>query len=152
MKATAINDVTLAIVAAIDAAVTYPVFDGPPSKLPSGVNQYQFLAIGVEVLDDQSQPANAAEMSQAWVGLGEPARYEDLVIHCVAVGRADSIANARALAMAILQDVDTNMPKHPTPESYNALISAVTAVRPHNLPGGAIVHIQFTVSASARLV
>jgi len=152
MKATAIDDVTLAIFAAIDAAVTYPVFDGPPSKLPSGTGQYKWLAIGVDVLDDQSGPATAAIMDQTWASLGEISRAEQMQIHCVAVGRGTSIANARALAMAVIQDVGTYLPKHPTPESYNALISTVSAVKPHNMAGGALVHIEFTISASARLV
>jgi hypothetical protein len=152
MKVTAIDEVTLAVVTAIRAGVTYPVFDGPPSKLPSGPKQYKWLAIGVDVLNDQSGPATAAVMDQVWSGLGEPSRAEEMHIHCVAVGRADSIANARALAMAVIQDVGTYLPKHPTPESYNALISAVSAVRPHNMAGGALVHVEFTISASARLV
>jgi hypothetical protein len=152
MKITAINDVTLAIVAAIDAGVAYPVFDGPPSKLPSGTGQYQWLVIGADVLDDQSGPATASVMDQEWSSLGEVSRAEEMRIHCVAVGRANSIANARALAMTVIQDVGTFLPRHPTQETYNALISTVSAVRPHNVAGGALVHIEFTISASARLV
>ena len=152
MIVTAIDAVTLAIIAAIDAAVAYPVFDGPPSKLPRGTDQYKWLAIGVDVLDDQAGPATAAVMTQVWSGLGEVSRAETMDIHCVAVGRGTSIASARALAMAVIQDVGQYLPKHPTPESYNALISTVSAVKPHNMAGGALVHIEFTISASARLV
>ena len=150
MKATSVNDVILALVASLQAAVSYPVYDGPPSKKPlRGVNQY--VAIGVEDLDDQASPTTSALMDQTYSGLGQKAREETLHINCAAYGSASTVTQARALAVAALQDVDTYLGVHPTSETYNALVSAISAIRSHNLPGGAIVHIQFTVSATARL-
>lgn len=151
MKASLIDDISLAIWSAIKSAVAYPVFDGPPSKLPDR-GSAQYLVIGAETLDDIQQMTPAADMTQEWIGLGEKARREELVIHCVAVARSRTIAGARAIGMAMIQDADSHIPLHPTPESFNALINGVTALRAANMPGGAIVHVEFTISASARLV
>jgi hypothetical protein len=150
MKASVINDVIVAVVTALDSAVSYQVFDGPPSKRPvRGTAQY--LVIGAEALDDEQGAESAASMEQTWQGLGEIMRMEELDILCVAVGRASSIAQARSLAMGIIEDVMTNLPRHPTNESFNCLISSVGSVKVNNTAGGAVVHVEFTISASARL-
>lgn len=151
MKASVISDVIVAVVAALDAAVSYPVFDGPPSRRPAR-GTTQFLVIGAETLDDDQGEVSAAVMDQVWRGLGEVARDETLEIYCVAVGRASTIAQARLLAMGIIQDVTTNLPKNPTAETYNALISNVGALKVNNTAGGAVVQIEFVISATARLV
>jgi hypothetical protein len=149
-KVTAIDDVILAVVAALKAAVTYPVFDGPPSKLPDrGVDR--FVAIGADDINDQTKPANSAKMQQQWYGLGQVARLEDLQIDCVAVGRAKSIASARSIANVVVKDVGTNLGKHLTAETYGAMVGDVGEVRSHNTTGGAVVQILFTITASARL-
>lgn len=149
-KVTAIDDVIVAVVAALKAAVAYPVYDGPPSKLPTrGADR--FVAIGADDINDQTQPAKSAEMSQQWYGLGQVARLEDLHIDCVAVGRAKSIADARLIAMAVVEDIGMNLGKHLTPETFGAMVGEVSAVRSHNVAGGAIVQIQFVITASARL-
>jgi hypothetical protein len=149
MKITTIDEAIIAIVAAMKAAVTYTVTDGPPSKLP---RDNRFLAIGAEQLDDQAEPTTAATGEQEFYGLGEVSRLEQIRINCVASGRARSVADARSLAMSVVSDVGTHLPRNPTAETYSALIGSVTAVRHHNLPGGALVHIEFTITATARIV
>jgi hypothetical protein len=148
-KITSIDEIVVAIVAAMKAAVLYTVTDGPPSRLPK---DSKFLAVGAESLDDQSEPTTTALADQEYSGLGEVARTEQVQINCVAVGRARAIKDARSLAMSVVTDVGTYMPKKPTPETWNALIGNVNAVRSHNLPGGSIVQIQFTITTTARLV
>jgi len=155
MDVTSIDDLIVAIVASVDAAVAYPVYDGPPTSLPARTVT-QFVAIGADNLDNLGNgeidpPAEAATMTQEWKGLGQKARYETASIHCVAVGRADTVANARALAKAVITDVGGSIGIHPTNTSYNALISDVTAVKSKPTSGGAYVHILFTISANARL-
>ena len=149
---TSIDDLIVAIVAAVEAAVTYPVYDGPPTSLPARTVT-QFVAIGADNLDhdETDPPAEAAIMEQEWKGLGQVARYETAHLNCVAVGRADTVASARALAKAVVTDVGQNIGIHPTVTSYNALIDQVTAVRVKPTSGGAYVHILFTISANARL-
>ncbi|HYS43635.1 MAG TPA: hypothetical protein VEM32_06605 [Geobacteraceae bacterium] len=152
MKVTSADDVILAVTAALDAAVTYPVFDGPPSGRPvRGTDRY--VVIGTDTLDtgEDAGPANAADMSQAWKGLGQKARDEDLHIHCISVGKGSSVAAARGFAMAALQNTFDYLGQHPTNETYNALVSDISDVRVRNTSGGAVVHILFTISASARL-
>ena len=152
MQVTAVDDVIVALVAALRAAVTYPVFDGPPSKRPGrGIDRY--VVIGAENLDaGEEMPSDkSAEMAQVWTGLGQPARDEELHINCVAVGKGTSIAQARGFAKAAVQDTFNNLGLHPTSQTYNALVSDINAVRSRNVPGGAVVYIEFIVSASARL-
>jgi hypothetical protein len=150
VKVTSIDDVILALVSALQGAVAYPVFDGPPSKLPLRTDD-RFLAVGAEQIDEQTDPVDSAGMDQEWRGLGNRARYETLRVNCVAIGRAKTIADARAVAMAVLGDVGSNLSIHPTLETYSALVSTVTAVRSHNTTGGAVVQIQFIITANARL-
>lgn len=153
MTATAINDVILAIVTAVDNAVAYPVFDGPPSTLPSQ-SETKFVAIGAEapLTDDTAPVYDAATMSQVWKGLGQPMRDEELRINCVAVGKSTSVAAARALAISVLDDVADSIGIHPGDANvYNALISQINTTRVRNVPGGAVVQIQFMISAHANL-
>jgi hypothetical protein len=147
MKLTAIDDLILAVVAAVDAAVDYPVFDGPPT--PKNPKSDRYVVIGAEELNDQSDPTDSAAMHQEWKGLGQAAHDEELAIRCVAYGRARSVKLARAIALGVVGDVHDHLGKHPTPETYGALID-VTAVRAHNVTGGALVHVRFTISAKAN--
>lgn len=152
-SATSIHNVILAVVSTLKNAVTYEVFDGPPSKLP-GRAETKFLVIGAEapLTDDEEPVHDAATMSQVWKGLGQKVREEEIRIYCVAVGKSNSVANARGYAAGILDDVATNLPVHPgNDNTYNALISEVNSTRVRNVPGGAVVQIQFTISAHANL-
>lgn len=149
--ATTIDAVILAVVSAIDAGVSYTVYDGMPSKLPETRLVTQYLVIGVENLDNRDNFTSSANMAQTWAGLGQVARDEDVFINCVAVGVSKSIAGARANAKAILNDVVAYLPTHPTSDSYNALVEQVTSVRSKNVQGGALVHMEFIISAKARI-
>jgi len=155
MKTTAIGDAITSVVAGMTSAVTYQVFDGPPSKRPQrGVSQY--LVIGAETLDDSGNPVSGAAMTQQFSGLGQIARDEHFDIPCVAVGiaTANSISTARASALSIIQDVGTYLAgnKHPTNEIYNMLVSAVTGTQVLNTTGGAMIHVQFVISGEANLI
>lgn len=140
-----------AVVLAIDAAVAYPVFDGPPARNPSR-SIVRYVTIGAaEDTDNQANPTVSAQMSATYTGLGQVAREERLELHCVATGKAKTIALARPIALAVVADVGAALPKSPTPETYGAQISSILAVRSHNISGGAIVQVQFIISATARL-
>lgn len=151
---TSIDDAINAIVTSVTAGVTYPVFDGPPSSLPAR-SVTQFVVIGADTLEgfdeETTPPVDAASMTQTWQGLGQAARYEDARINCVAVGRGDTVTNARSLAMDALRDVGQNIAQHPTSNTFNALIAEVLSVRTKLAPGGAYVHVQFVISVNARL-
>jgi hypothetical protein len=151
MKTTVIDDVILALVAALDTALTYPIFDGPPSKRADR-SVPVYLIIGAD--DAADDEVDSATMSSQWVGLGQVSREEMLDIHCMAVGKAinGSVATARRTAMNAIQDVNTYMPKSLTPETYGGQVSNVDSVKSKNEPGGAIVTIAFTIQVSARLV
>jgi len=152
MKATAVGDVITAVVAALKGDVSYSVFDGPIANPKRG--EYKFLVIGGEepFIDEAELPVSAAHMSQTWKGLGQPARDEELVIPCCAVGKAASVSLARGMALAAVQDAFDNLGLHPTAETYNALINEVVALESRNVPGGAVVIAKFTIMASARLI
>ena len=49
MKLAAVHDVIVALVAALDDAVDYPVFDGPLTKRP-GRTQLGYVCIGRKIL------------------------------------------------------------------------------------------------------
>jgi len=150
---TSIHDVILTVVSTMQGAVTYEVFDGPPTKLP-GRKETKFLVIGAEspLTDDEAPVYDAATMAQEWKGLGQKRREEEIRINCVAVGKSTTVAIARGLAVGILDDIATNLPVHPgSDNTYNALISEVNSTRVRNVPGGAVVQIQFTISAHANL-
>ena len=151
MKTTVIDDMILALVTALDTALAYPVFDGPPSKRADR-NTPVYLIIGAD--DSQDDEVNSADMSAVWKGLGQKSRDETLSIHCVAVGKAidGSVATARHLALNAIADVTPVLPKNPTPESYGPQVSQISTVRSKNQPGGAVVTVGFTIEASARLV
>ena len=153
-KVSDIDGFMLAIIAAVEAAVTYPVFDGPPTSLPARTVS-QFVAIGADNIDsaiaDTGLTTDSARMNQEWHGLGQVARYEEVTINCVAVGRADTVTNARQLALEVVEDVGKNIALHPTATSYNALVSAVESVKSQPTSGGAFVHVQFVITASTRL-
>ena len=151
-EVTSVDDLILAIVAAVSAAVTYEVYDGPPTNLPPRTAT-QFVAIGADSMDidETDPPVESAIMNQEWKGLGQIARYETALINCIAVGRADTVKDARALAKAVVTDVGQNIGQHPTLASYNALVSEVTSIRSKPTSGGAYVHISFIISANARL-
>lgn len=151
---TCIDDAINAIVATTKAAVTYPVFDGPPTTLPSRGTS-QFVIIGADTLENHNEedapPVDAASMSQAWYGLGQQARQEDARINCIAVGRATTVTAARSLAMSVIKDVGQNIKQHPTTNTYNALVAEVLSVRTKPTSGGAYVHVQFVITINARL-
>jgi hypothetical protein len=153
MKATAIGDVITAVTAALDADTTYRVFDGPISKRP-GRGDTTFVVVGSEEpwLDEDDTPVSAAHMSQEWKGLGQPARDEELLIPCCAVGKSSTVALARGLALGAVQDTFDNLGLHPTNETYNALVNEVVALDSRNVPGGAVVIAKFTIMANARLI
>lgn len=155
MKLTAVGDVITAVAAALDAAVAYPVFDGPMTTKP-GRTEFTAVAIGAEnpYVDEDRNPVNSADMSQVWRGLGQVARDEALHIPCCAVGKAATVAQARALALSAGQDVFDalrGLGRNPTPETYGALVSDVTSIDSRPTAGGAVVTVHFIISASARL-
>ena len=151
-KVTSVDELIVAIVASVDAAVSYNVYDGPPTKLPPRTAT-QFVAIGADNLDigEFDPPADAASMIQTWKGLGQVARYEDVRINCVAVGRSTTVTGARAQAMAVVKDVGQHIGLHPTLETYNALVSEALSVKVKPTSGGAYVHVLFVITANARL-
>lgn len=151
MKTTVIDDVILALVAALDAALPYPVFDGPPSKRADR-NTSVYLIIGAD--DAQDDEVNSADMSAVLKGLGQKSREETLSIHCVAVGKAidGNVSTARHLALNAIGDVTPVLPKNITPESYGSQVSQISTVRSKNQPGGSVVTVGFTIETSARLV
>jgi hypothetical protein len=156
IKATALDDVITAVVAALQSAnLGYPVFDGPPTNRPvRGINRY--VCIGLEELppDDKTE-VNIGTSDQTWYGLGQRAKEEHVNIECVAVGKATSAATARALATGVIQSVSDNLvalKTNPnTTETYNALVSAVPGARVRDEPGGTVIVMQFTITAIARL-
>lgn len=152
MKTTAIDDVILALVSALGSVVDYPVYDGPSRKHPNR-SVAKYLVIGGEdpYLDENGDPVNTSGMQQSWKGLGQTARDEDLDIYCVAVGKAPDNPTARSIALAAVQDASDHLGKNPTPETYKALVSAVTGIEVSHAAGGAVVTVKFTISASARL-
>lgn len=155
MKLTAIDDVIVALVAAVDAATSYPVFDGPFTKRPSRITT-SYIVIGAEEAynDEDVNPINSASMSQVWKGLGQKSRDETLQIPCVAVGIAvkGTVAQARGAGLGVVQDVFDNLNPKPTSATYNALVEGITAIESRNLSGGAEVQVKFIISANARLV
>jgi hypothetical protein len=153
VKLTSIHDVIVAVVATLDADVTYRVFDGPISPRPHR-GETTFVTIGAldPYNDEDGNPVKSADMSQAWKGLGQPARDEELHIPCCAVGKAANVASARALAVGAVQDAFDNLGLHPTNETYNALVSEITDIESKNVTGGAVVIAKFIITANARLI
>ena len=151
---TAIDDVIVWIVSTLKSALTYPVFDGPPSEMPDR-DQPKFVAIGAESpleVGEDAAPTAAADMSQVYKGLGAKIREEEMHINCVAVGKTTTIAEARALAVGVIDDVSANMGFHPgTLDTWNALVSDVVDTRSLNVPGGAVVQMQFVITVRANL-
>jgi hypothetical protein len=151
---TAIDDVIVWIVATLKAALSYPVFDGPPSEMPDR-DQPKFVAIGAESpleVGEDAGPITAADMSQVYKGLGGVVREEELHINCVAVGKTSTIAEARGLAVGVIDDVSANVGFHPgTLQTWNALVSDVVDTRSMNVPGGAVVQMQFVITVRANL-
>ena len=151
---TAIDDVLTWVVSTLDAAVTYSVFDGPPTTLPDR-DQTKFVVIGAESpleTGEDAGPVNAATMNQVDKGLGARRREEELHINCVAVGKTTTIAAARGLAVGVIDDVATNLSLHPgTLDTWNALVSDVVDTRSLNVPGGAVVQMQFIITVRANL-
>lgn len=152
MKVSATDDVITAVVANLSANVSYNVFDGPITKLP-GRAQEMFIVVGSEdpQNDEAGSPVRSADMNQTWKGLGQVARDEELHIPCCAVGKSSTVTKARKLALSVTQDVFNYMGLHPTTETYNALVSDVSAIDSRNTAGGAVVTVKFTISAKARL-
>lgn len=151
--ATAIDSVIVAVIAALTDAVDYEVFDGPPTSLPSR-SENQFVAIGAEapLTDDEAPVYDAANMSQVWTGLGAKRRTEELHINCVAVGKSTTVALARGLAVGVIDDVAAIIGLHPgNDNTWNSLVSEISSTRVRNVPGGAVVQIQFVISANANL-
>src|SRR5690349_21034428 len=109
-RSTAIHDVITWLVSTLGAAVSYPVFDGPPTTLPDR-DQPKFVVIGAESpleTGEDASPVNAATMNQVDKGLGARRREEEMYINCVAVGKTTTIAAARGLAVGVIDDVATN--------------------------------------------
>jgi hypothetical protein len=140
LNSTAINDVIVWLVSTLDAALAYPVFDGPPTELPDR-DQLKFVVIGAESpleTGEDAAPTNAASMSQVYKGLGGKMREEEMNINCVAVG--------------VIDNVSTNLGFHPgTLQTWNALVSDVVDTRSLNVPGGAVVQMQFVITVRANL-
>lgn len=154
VHSTAINDVILWIVSTLEAALSYPVFDGPPTALPDR-DEMKFVVIGAESpleTGEDAGPVNAADMGQVYKGLGAKMREEEMHINCVAVGKTTTIAAARGLAVGVIDNVSTNLGFHPgTLDTWNALVSDVVDTRSLNVPGGAVVQMQFVITVRANL-
>lgn len=155
VKATALDDVIVAVVAALNgASLSYPVYDGPTVGRPGrSINKY--VCIGLEDIPAEDGEATIGAMDQTWYGLGQKAKNENISIDCISVGKATSAASARSLAIAAVQDVSDSLvalrSNSNTLETYNALVSAVSAARVRATSGGFVVIAQFTISAQARL-
>ena len=153
-NSTAIDDVLTWVVSTLDAAVAYSVFDGPPTILPDR-DQTKFVVIGAESpleTGEDAGPVNAATMNQVDKGLGARRREEEMYINCVAVGKTTTIAAARGLAVGVIDDVATYLSLHPgTLDTWNALVSDVVDTRSLNVPGGAVVQMQFIITVRANL-
>ena len=131
--------------------MSYKVYDGIPSKLPETRVVTKYLVIGAENLDDRENFTSAANMEQTWAGLGQVARDETVFINSIAVGVSTSIAGARANAKAVLDDVRNHLSTHLSTNTYNAMIEQVTSVKSKNAHGGAIVQMEFIITAKARI-
>lgn len=155
-KVTAVDELISAIVTALKAAVSYPVFDGPIDSMP-GRSEDRFVVVGADKLQtdpsDDTDYAESATVQQEWTGLGQVARSEQVGINCIAVGRgwSKSVAYVRGVAKAVVDDVASNLGIHPTAETYGALVSEISAIQSRNTSGGAIVQAHFVISVSARL-
>jgi hypothetical protein len=145
---TALDKVILAIVAALTSAMpAIRIFDGTPAirdgvSVPS-VTQYVVIA---GTLDPEE---NVVDVVTTW--RGNRSKIEEMNIHCLAVGRASRLPAARALAVAAIESVGSNLPVKPTDESWNALVSAVDGMQTVNAQSGATVHVSFTINVKATL-
>lgn len=148
---TTVDEAILAVVNQMSGSVNYKVYDGIPTKLPDTRTVTKYLVVGAETLDDRENFTSMAHMEQQWVGLGQVARDEVVFINCVATGVSTSIAGARANAKAILDDIRNHMSPRLSTNTYNALIEQVTSVKAKNAHGGAIVQMEFIISANARI-
>jgi len=149
---TAIDGVITAIVAALDTALDIPVYDGATNlnNLPSTTS---YVIIGGSEPDTTVTDDEMAEMEQQWHGLGAKTRLEDIMIHCVAVGRAtdSSASTARGMALAIIESVAANLPQQPNDVSHNAILDQVKRLERGYAQSGAVVRAYFTISVKARL-
>src|ERR1700755_2357687 len=116
-KVTALGETIAAVFTALDTAISYPVYLGPPSKQP-GRTANKYLSVFATEAEDQSQADDAAIMNQTWSGLGQVAREETIDIKCVAGAKASTVAAALTLAVSILTDVGMALPNKPTSETY----------------------------------
>lgn len=151
-KATAIDEVILAVVSALDAALAYRVLDGSPIVNPEvgtgWPSDHQFIVVGGNLTDPE---APFADMDSEYTGLGTRIRTEELRIYCAAVGRAHDVKDARALAVAAVNDVGQYLAAKPTAATYNAIVSNVNNARIASRHKGTSIQIEFTITCKARL-
>ena len=146
---TAIGEAIPALVTAITSALDIPVYDGGTDFIPSDTS---YVIIG-GIENDPAQPdSEMAEMVQEWHGLGAKGKLEEMMIHCLAVGRASRANAARTLALQIVEDVAAAVPEKPSTHTYNAMLSSVDRIEKGNAQSGATVHVIFTISVKGRLV
>lgn len=105
MAATRVAAYVDALVAALDAALTVPVFDGPPL---TGEPLSEYVCVGWNVFDDDD--ATAADIEQEWRDTGASAVGREvfrLTLCAVSQGgdSAGHLGTQRAAAAALLDDV-----------------------------------------------
>lgn len=152
MNVTSVDDVITAVVAALTAAVTYRVVDGPFTTRPKRLDT-QWVSIGAEEpwVGEGTTSTNSATMSQQWYGLGQVALGEELTIPCIAAGKASTVAAARGLAKSAAQDVFNTLRTYPKPsDTYGARVSEITSMDSHPTAGGAVVVLKFHITVQAR--
>lgn len=143
-QASAIGPVIDAVVTALKATLTIPVYDGMQLGQPADL---QCVVIAGHTDPD----AEVAEMQQAWYGLGAKSRMEELHIHCLAIGRAPLVPDARNLALAVVDLVAINLPQKPTATGFNALVSSVDSITISAAQSGVTAQVAFIISSRAKL-
>lgn len=103
MGSTRWGDIAAAATAAFDAAVTCPVFDGPPT---SGDQLTEYVCIGAQPPDSVEPNAGTIRQEQAYASIASP-REEIGEISCyVSCWSGDmDVAAQRTRALAILDDL-----------------------------------------------
>ena len=150
VRYTAIGELIPALVTILTSALSIPVYDGGTAFIPSDTS---YVIIGGTEVDPNQVDSEMAEMVQDWHGLGAKGKLEDIMVHCLAVGRADTAANARLAALAVVESVAAAIPEKPSPHTYNATLGNVNRLEKGGAQqSGFTVHATFTIESKARLV
>lgn len=143
-QASAIGPLIDALVIALTGVVPFPVYDGTRVGQPADLSC-------VIIAGNVDPDSEVADMQSTWYGLGAKSRMEDLHIHCLAIGRAPLVPDARRLALTVVDQVAINVPQKPTATSFNALVSSVDQIDISVAQSGVTAKVTFTISAKAKL-